>query len=308
MALPSSGQLGMVDIANEMGVNPLTGLSLRDMSSIAGFSTPDTISEFYSYSQTDAERYKNAVNYTGYTLNSTEISAIDTLFSDLNTYGLYSQIYAFYPMIGGGQAQILNAKSVSGVRDYNYDLQFYGSWYFGANGAQGDGYTTYWSTPYTGYDNYTIRFSHLGTYTTVQGSNGAGWDIAIMDPTNGYPYAFTALYYSPYNVSIYDYDYYDGVNYYSPSNYSGNNLMSYDDTNSQINVYQNEYNYANINSNTEYLNVSTNVIGGLDYANGTYTDNTFGFITFGQNLNSSDATNYQYVINQFQTALGRNVY
>jgi hypothetical protein len=308
MALPSSGQLGMVDIANEMGVNPLTGLSLRGMSSIAGFSTPDTISEFYSYSQTDAERYKNAVNYTGYTLNGTEISAINTLFSDLNTYGLYSQIYAFYPMIGGGQAQILNAKSVSGVREYNYDLQFYGGWSFGAYGATGNGSYSTWIVPYTGYDNSTIRFSHLGTYTTVQGSTGAGWDITIMDPTNGYPYAFTALYYNPYNVSIYDYDYSDGVNYYSPSNYSGNNLMSYDDTNSEINVYQNEYNYADIYSTTEYLNVTTNVIGGLDYINGTYTDNTFGFITFGQNLSSGDATTYQNIINAFQTTLGRNTY
>ena len=48
MALPSSGQLKFTDIANELGVS-LTNISLRGMSSIAGFSTPDAVSEFYGF-------------------------------------------------------------------------------------------------------------------------------------------------------------------------------------------------------------------------------------------------------------------
>ena len=48
MALPSSGQLSLGDIAGELGVDP--PLSLRSMSNTAGFSTPDAVSEFYGYS------------------------------------------------------------------------------------------------------------------------------------------------------------------------------------------------------------------------------------------------------------------
>lgn len=48
MALPSSGQLSLGDIAGELGVS-LSNVSLRSMSSTAGFSTPDSVSEFYGY-------------------------------------------------------------------------------------------------------------------------------------------------------------------------------------------------------------------------------------------------------------------
>lgn len=47
MALQSSGQISFSNIAGELGSS--TPYSLRSMSSEAGFSTPDTISEFYGY-------------------------------------------------------------------------------------------------------------------------------------------------------------------------------------------------------------------------------------------------------------------
>jgi hypothetical protein len=48
MALQSSGQISLNDIATEIGLSP--PFSLRSMSSTAGFSSPDTISDFYGYS------------------------------------------------------------------------------------------------------------------------------------------------------------------------------------------------------------------------------------------------------------------
>jgi hypothetical protein len=47
MALPSSGQLSFSTIATELATAP--PFSLRNMSSIAGKSTPDAVSEFYGY-------------------------------------------------------------------------------------------------------------------------------------------------------------------------------------------------------------------------------------------------------------------
>jgi hypothetical protein len=49
MALPGSGVLSLGDIATEQGVS-ISNVSLRSMSSTAGFSTPDAVSEFYDYS------------------------------------------------------------------------------------------------------------------------------------------------------------------------------------------------------------------------------------------------------------------
>jgi uncharacterized delta-60 repeat protein len=48
MALPSSGTLAISTIANYLSVS-LSNVSLRSLSSTAGFSTPDNISDFYGY-------------------------------------------------------------------------------------------------------------------------------------------------------------------------------------------------------------------------------------------------------------------
>ena len=55
MALPSSGQLTFSAIAAELGLSTSPGVDLRGMSSDAGFSTPDAISEFYGYSNAYTE-------------------------------------------------------------------------------------------------------------------------------------------------------------------------------------------------------------------------------------------------------------
>jgi hypothetical protein len=49
MALPSSGPLSINDIRVELGQSQANS-SLRTLSNLAGFSTPDAISEFYGYS------------------------------------------------------------------------------------------------------------------------------------------------------------------------------------------------------------------------------------------------------------------
>jgi len=48
MPVPSSGPLAFSVIAGVLGIG--TPYSLRNMSSTAGFSTPDSVSEFYGYS------------------------------------------------------------------------------------------------------------------------------------------------------------------------------------------------------------------------------------------------------------------
>jgi len=53
MALPSSGQLSLKDIGVELSITAGQQASMRAMSSTAGFTTPDTVSEFYGYSATE---------------------------------------------------------------------------------------------------------------------------------------------------------------------------------------------------------------------------------------------------------------
>lgn len=305
MALSGSGQIGVSQIANETGL-AFSNLSVRNLSSTAGFSTPDSLSEFYSYSQTDEQRYVNAVTNTGYSLSGTELSAISALFTDINNAGIYSKIYAFYPMLGT-QAQILNAKSVSSVRQSAYDLNFGGGWTLGATGAQGNGSNTYWIANYYGYDSTSIKDSHLGVYMTVQGASDYGWDMGIYDSVTTYPYAFMTMYEGVYNAkAIYDYNYGDGIDVFTAGNYIGNSMMSYNGTN--FVVYQNETLFTTTACGSEAMSYASYVLGGYDYENNAYTDRTYGFITFGETLTNVETEDYQLAINTFQTTLGRNVY
>jgi len=61
MALPSSGPLSINDIRVELGQSQANS-SLRSLSNLAGFSTPDAISEFYGYSPSLDYRTFSIVN------------------------------------------------------------------------------------------------------------------------------------------------------------------------------------------------------------------------------------------------------
>jgi hypothetical protein len=308
MALPGSGALNLGDIATEQGIG-IYNVSMRSMSSTAGFSTPDSVSEFYSYSQTDEQRYINAVNNTGYTLNGTELSAISALFTDINNAGIYSKIYGFYPMLGGAAGHTINAKSVSSIRQSAYDLIFYGGWTFGTDGAQGNGSNTYWIAYYYGYDDTTLKNSHLGVYITVQGTYDYGWDMGVYDSVSTYPHAFMAMYEGYYDAkAIYDYNYSNGREFFTAANYIGNSMMSYDNANSEFVVYQNESLFTTTVSSVENMSNASYVLGGYDYYNNAFTDKTFGFLTFGESLTTTEMQDYQLAINTFQTTLGRNAY
>ena len=63
MALPTSGALSMRDIADELGISPNTSLTLAGMSGTAGFSDPDSISEFYGYSAVTLTSFTGSTSY-----------------------------------------------------------------------------------------------------------------------------------------------------------------------------------------------------------------------------------------------------
>ena len=98
MAVPSSGQLReYADIGVELGVAQ-SNVSLRGMSAIAGFSTPDAMSEFYGYSDNPFNNYDPFEDGSGLALyqfdgNANDVSGNYNGIATNPTYvtGLYNQ-------------------------------------------------------------------------------------------------------------------------------------------------------------------------------------------------------------------------
>lgn len=57
MALPSSGRISLLDIAQELGQDE-QNISLRTLSDLVGFSTPHQVEEFYGYSASSTKFWK----------------------------------------------------------------------------------------------------------------------------------------------------------------------------------------------------------------------------------------------------------
>lgn len=73
MALPSSGQITLAQIRDEVSPGTTSNVSLRALSSAAGFSTPDTFSEFYGYSAFTPP----SIDYSGSPYSATGTGTVD---------------------------------------------------------------------------------------------------------------------------------------------------------------------------------------------------------------------------------------
>ena len=156
MALQSSGQISLNDIATELALTP--PFSLRSMSSTAGFSSPDTISDFYGYSAGPvlapsyyfvvSNRVSRAGRWTREKIN-------------VNSYDLYQKPDATY----------------SGVDNYTF-LESYG----------GDPYTTRDGSQLTSQRNmYLTDITATGlsgayTYVVSTNTKGDAYYINLIQP------------------------------------------------------------------------------------------------------------------------------
>jgi hypothetical protein len=110
MALPTSGQLTLNDINVELGNSSGSQASLRSMSSTAGFSTPDTVSEFYGYSAGDTITLSwssyPGTNYNGWGYYRTANHTGQTSATTISIYYTYS-----FTAVGGGTAYLKYSKN-----------------------------------------------------------------------------------------------------------------------------------------------------------------------------------------------------
>ena len=260
----------------------------------------------------DATNYINAVIASGGTLNGTQQTAINTLFTNLKSAGLYSKIDIMYPMLGGnGNGTSINAITPSG----SFNITWNGGMSFTSSGATGNGTNSYGNTNY----NPNTSSNPLDYGYGVYMSNSGNYDLEIYnlgayDGTN-----ITAARAEFGEVNLYGYSVGEprtSMVVPTAPDLAGNYISTFSSTSYKQNYFN--YNSVSISAtSTPVLMSSTPTLVNQPIYTHTLNINgspynlctaTISFLWFGKYLTNSQVSTLSTIINNFQTALGRNTY
>lgn len=248
MALPPSGPLSINQIRTELG--SASG-SLRTLSSLAGFSPPDSISEFYGYSPGDADFLLNLD-----AANSSSYSGSGTTWADISGKG--------------NNGTLTNRSAINPVWNSSGWFEFAGS------------------NPYGTYQNGRYVSTIDGAFARVQSQNRVTLSVWVYLTENSYPMIIAgnsyngAIGYQGYQIFLY------GGNLYG--RITVNNSTTYTDIITPASFYTWNncvLTYDGINSRF-YLN---DVLIGTNAISGTINNLSPNRFLIGAQYNAQGATN-----------------
>ena len=234
--------------------------------------------------------------------DTTIISALNTLETDLTTYGLTAKIKALYPMVGGTAAKhkfnFMDARDL----DAAYRLTFNGGWTHASTGALPNGTNAYANTFGTQASFMAVGSGHMSYYSRTTGSSGqnqyemgnyagAGYTTLAVrnnDRLQGHINA-ASLPFTTANT--------DGKGFYVASRISATNLIQQKNSTQYTTTAVEAYSAGNI------------VIGAVGTM-GTpqaWSTKECAFASIGLALSSTELTNFNSAMATFQTTLARQV-
>lgn len=227
----------------------------------------------------------------------TILGALNTLESDLTTYGLTSKIKALYPFVGGSSTK----HSYNFINTAQYQITWYGGVTHTSNGVETNGITGYGDLS-IGPTNTSQNNASLGVYCRTEGTL-TGWDIG--NTTSSY----TMI--SAKNASTF-YGAINSTGFGSTSNSSAkgffiaSRLASGSDKG-----YKNGSLVFTSSNSSAALESGPFFLGGL-YRQGTTppflpVDRQYALAYVGDGLTDTEAANFYTAVQAFQTTLSRNV-
>ena len=231
----------------------------------------------------------------------TILGALNTLESDMATYGLTAKMKALYPMVGG----------TAGKHSYNfmntaaYQLTFNGGWTHSSTGALPNGTNAYANTGLTPNAVLSQNSTHISVYSRTNIGN-LGVDIGSQDSgsTKGLyilPFFNSTFFYSRLNSAA-------QVNYSPMPNSLG--LLSISRiVSNQYSLYKNGTNLITGSANSDGLspfNISLSAFND-NGSNSLYSSRQLAIASIGDGLDDTEAANFYTAVQAFQTTLSRNV-
>jgi len=260
--------------------------------------TPQGVSE--------AQTYMSAVIAGGGTLDATASGATYQLFYDLFNYGLWSKLYAFYPLLGGNSS---GGQSVNGKTPGTRNMTWNGGLTFSTNGVVSNGSNGWGNTNCNPVNFGGIADFHMSFYSrTDQQVSTAQFDMGVYQDSGSNQR--TQL----NSRSTLD-DTRGVVNATTQGTFSNTNSQGLFTitrrTGPDTEFYKNGTSLGN--SNVATVGIPNGVIGlcarylSVSDTISTPTTRQYAFVTIGTTLTDSEVSNLYTAIQNFQTTLGRQV-
>lgn len=232
--------------------------------------------------------------------NPTQRSAINTLVKDLKAAGIWTKCTAIYPFVGGNST----AHSFNLVNTSLYQITFVGGVTHSANGIQGNGTNGYANTNLLGnvlpQDN-----NHLSLYIRTNIQDTAAFDIGTA-VSGTRVLGFRSRKFDD-TIDAYN----NTLTIMNGANTNSQRFQLYQRTAANASAYYRDNILINSSSAASNGTIAFNIFICTTNISGTpqafYTTRQYAFASMGQSFTTQERTDYNNIVNNFQTQLGRNV-
>ena len=243
----------------------------------------------------DAQAFFDRVSAAGGSLSATEKTAVNTLVIQMKADGTWTLMKAIYPMVGASAAacaQNLKSSSFTGT--------FTSGWTFASTGVTGNGTSAYMDTNLN--PNVQMGFNSQSFFiykTTIQvalacewGANDSGANGSAMFLNGGY----NAM------------NEYGAANTFTSTTVAGAYILSRNNENFKK-LFQNGALYASIASTATNYTIPTLYLGcrRQDASTDFFSNTQTRFLSIGDGLTNTQASNFYTAVQAFQTTLSRQV-
>jgi hypothetical protein len=247
----------------------------------------------------DAQAFITAAGIT----DATQKSAVNQLVLDLKGYSIWTKMKAIYPIVGGSASS--HKWNLKDPRDLDaaYRLNFATGWTHSINGMTPNGTSAYADTFITPSTSLNQNNTHLSIYSRTDLNSGG----ASIGSNMGTPLFTNQLAIVSKSANIF----YSSINQASVSGISNTNGRGFylaKRTSSTGIVMQKNNTQTSVTISSSGLSNFKLSIGATNAGGSFYYDpNQLAFVSIGDGLTDTEATNFYTAVQNYNTTLGRQV-
>jgi hypothetical protein len=237
--------------------------------------------------------------------DSTQQSAINTLVTQLKTYGIWTKLKAVYPFVGGNATS--HKWNLKDPRDLDaaYRLVFNGGWTHSSTGALPNGTTAYADTKLTPSSVLATSSTHVSVYSRTNATGNYADMGAIQGIGTSYLQLLTKWSDNIFYGQMYDTNFSDNTVTDSLGFFVGNRQSA-----TGVKLIKNSTVITSKTSNVISSITSPLYLGARNNNNvnaQNYSLREQAFASIGDGLTDTEASNFYTAVQTYQTTLGRQI-